>query len=147
MPLLREGEMKLTLSVLKPEAYILWQDSLLPPGRIAEACLRVRFSQDGGVFLAAGVATRTGKERKGLTYSYLAYPITGEQRYPQPVVHGRRFQLALRFSASAGKAFMRINDGQEAGISTPPILGLCHFGVAVANGGALRLRRFESTRS
>ena len=147
MPLLGEGEMKLTLSVLKPEAYVLWHDSLLPPGRIAEACLSVRFSQDGSIFLAAGAPTRTGKERKGLAYSYLAYPITGEQRYPQPIVQGKRFQLTLRFSGSAGKAFVRINDGQEVGISTPPILGLCHFGVAVANGGAIRLRRFESARS
>ena len=147
MPLLGEGEMKLTLSVLKPEGYVLWHDSLLPPGRITEACLRVRFSQDGSMFLAAGVPTRTGKERKGLAYSYLAYPIMGEQRYPQPIVQGKRFILSLRFSVSLGKAFVRINDGQEVAIPTPPILGLCHFGVAVATGGAIRLRRFESIRS
>jgi hypothetical protein len=147
MPLLDEGEMKLTLSVLKPEAYVLWHDSLLPPGWIAEACLRVRFSQDGSVFLASGVPTRKEKERKGLAYSYLAYPITSEQRYSQPIVQGQRFQLTLRFTRSAGKAFVRINNGQEVEISISPILGLCHFGVAVANGGSIRLRRFESVRT
>lgn len=39
------------------------------------------------------------------------------------------------------------NNGQEVGISTAPIPGLCHFGVAVAKGGAIRLRRLKSARS
>jgi len=147
LPLAAECEMIITLSVPRPDAYLLWHDSLLAPGQIAEACLRVRFSKEGNVFLAAGTPTRTNADRKGLTYSYLAYPILKEQRYPQTIALGRRFQVKLRLSAAASKVWFRINDGPEVSLSIPPILALCHFGIAVAEGGLLRLRRYESVPS
>jgi hypothetical protein len=147
MPLLDEGWMDVVLSVFKPDCFLLWHDTLLAPGQVAEACLRVRFSKEGSILLGVGSPTRKKADRRGQAYSYRGYPVMDEKQYPRSITLGKRLRLRLRFNAVTQKASFCIDDGPEVSLATHPVFGLCHFGIAVAEGGFLRLRRFESSRS
>jgi hypothetical protein len=144
IPLLARGEMVLRAAVLRPEASILWQDSMLAPGETGHACVRVRFGSEGRVFIGGGKPERLDRERRGAAYSYLGYPIREEKPYPKTIVPGRLFELGLRVDAASRQASVRIDDGPDVSFALPEVLGLCYFGLAVSEGGALRLRRFET---
>lgn len=147
LPLIVEGEMQVALSVIQPEGYLLWHDTFLEPGQVGEVFLRARFSRDGKVFFAAGAPTRRHSAQKGRTYSFLAYPIISEQRYPRSIELGKRFEVRLRYSATARRAEFQIDDGPTVQVVTGHVLGLAYFGIAIAQNGVLRLRRLTSTRS
>jgi hypothetical protein len=146
-PLVSQGEMRLTITVLKPQAYLLWHDSFLDPGKTDEACLRVRFADNGQVFVGAGTPRTKdlgqGNEHRP-TYSYLAYPVETEQAYPGKVKLGERFTVKVRCDVAKGEALLSINDGVEVNVPLGNILGLSYFGIAATEGGSIRLRRFES---
>jgi hypothetical protein len=140
--------MRLTLTVLKPQAYLLWHNSFLGPGVVDEACLRVRFAADGQVFVAAGTPRTKdlGQAGQGPAYSYLAYPIEKETAYPTKIKLGERFTLRVRSDVGTKEAAVSINGGAEVKVPLGDILGLCYFGLAATDGGTIRLRKLETSQ-
>ena len=145
-PLLAQGEMRVEGVALEPEAFLLWHDSFLEPGLVDQACLRARFSRDGDLFLAAGEPSRTGNQTAGTTtceYSYLAYPVNHEIRYPARLAAGGRFVLSLLVDVDARRAEIAVNDGPRLALPLGDIFGLSYFGVACADGGKMNLRKLS----
>jgi hypothetical protein len=140
-PLISKGEVQVTLTVLKPEAHLLWHDSFIRPGLVEEACLRVRFAADGRAWVGAGTPVR--KELTGQEYSYLAYPVEGEVPYPSSFRLGQPFILTMRCDAGRRQAAVVLSDGPEVTVPLGGVLGLCYLGAAVTGGGSLRLRRLS----
>jgi hypothetical protein len=145
-PLLSQGEMRLTLTVLKPQAYLLWHNSFLDPGQVDEACLRVRFADNGQVFVAAGTPRTKdlGQAGRGPAYSYLAFPIEKETAYPTKIKLGERFTVRVQYDIARSEARVSINDGTEVKVPLGNILGLCYLGIAATDDGSIRLRKFEA---
>lgn len=142
-PLLSKGEMQVEMTVHKPEAYLLWHDSFLVPGRETEAVARARFGMEGKVFFGAGNPVEKSSEQKEsrqAPYFYLAYPVEKETLCQQRIKLGERFILRLRCDAAAGKASLRINDGPEVSATIGDIFGLCWIGLVATADGALELR-------
>jgi hypothetical protein len=134
------------MSVVKPQAYLLWHDSFLDPGKIDEACLRVRFAEGGQVYVGAGIPRTRNlglANGRGPEYSYLAYPVETEEQYPAKIKMGERFTLRVRCDVAKNEASFSINDGTEVKLSLGKILGLSYVGLAATEGGTLRLRRLE----
>jgi hypothetical protein len=148
-PLLDRGRTECTLTVYKGPAYLLWHHSFLDPGRLEEACLRVRFDAEGHAHVGSGTATQRtfGKDRFCPEYAYTAYPVADEIVYPRRIAWGERFKLAARVDVSARAAWVSIGDGPEVQRPLGDVPGLCYFGIAVGEGGAVRLRRLDTRRA
>ncbi|HTM51204.1 MAG TPA: sialidase family protein [Bryobacteraceae bacterium] len=151
IPLVRDGEVRIALTVVRPEACILLNDTLLTPGRIDEACLRIRFASEGGVFLAAGQPSRRERDRRTTKYSYLSQAIGPETKYPAGFAAGRRMLLTVRYHAASQTAQIAIGEGPALELpalelKTGRILGLSYLGLAAASGGVLRVRSIQIRR-
>ncbi len=142
-PLLTDGQVRLTLTVVRPEAVILWHNSFPYPGKTEDACLRIRFAGDGRVLLGAGIPRIQEERQSSLDqnpiYSYLAYAIENEVLYPQKIAPGRPFSVVLRCDLGQKRATISIDNGPEVVLPLPDILGLCYFGLAGENGGIVRI--------
>src|SRR5690606_36540258 len=75
VPLLSNGEIRLTVKVPKGDAYLLFGNSLLSPRNADEGCLRIRFGTDNKIYVAAGKPSRTQNNRRSTEYSYLSQVI------------------------------------------------------------------------
>ncbi|MBK9166948.1 MAG: exo-alpha-sialidase [Bryobacterales bacterium] len=143
LPLVAEGEVDVDLQVVRPDGYLLFSDSLLPPGAAGEACVRVRAA--GGRILVATGTPRTVQRNRGTTvYSYLGYPVEREAPYPLALPADGRLRVRLRYSASRSAASISINGGPVVDLKTGPILGLTCMGLAVEGGGVLRVRSIHT---
>jgi hypothetical protein len=135
-----DGEIHTVLQVVRPEVCLLFGDSLLQPGSTDAACLRVRFTAEGAM-LGAGTAERADRPRGTTSYSYVRYPVRDEVRYPLPATGP--LQVSIRFRAAEKSAVIRIGNGPEVSVRTPQVLGLSYAGLAVSNGGVVRLREIR----
>lgn len=142
-PLVQRGSIRVTATVLKPDAFLLLHNSYLVSGRYDEACLRVRFAADG-TFIAAGTPVTKVANEPTTNYRYHAFPIEREVPYPVPVPFGQRFVLTIRCDVSRQDASFTIDDAPAVSVTLREILGLCYFGAAADNGGAIRLRKIET---
>jgi len=138
LPLVAKGEVRVTVRLLKPDAYLLFTDTLPDPHNVAEACVRVRLAH-GQAFVAAGTPRQKQNNRKLTEYRYLAHAIEHEVPYPEAIGPDHVLTLALRYDAAQQKAVVRIGDGPNVEVATGPTLGLSYLGFVVGNGGALRI--------
>ncbi len=144
-PLLTEGYVHLSLTVIQPEAVILWHNTFPYPGKTEDACLRIRFAANGAILLGAG-DPRTKEERQSNLdqnpiYSYLAYPIEKEIPYPPKFTAGKSVDISLQCNLAQRRATVSINNGPEVILPLPDILGLCYFALAANNGGSIKISR------
>lgn len=144
--LIRDGNLRLAVTVVKPEAHILLHDTLLTPGATEEAVLRIRFAQGGGIYVAVGEPARVDRDRRSTKFSYLRHAIGTERKHPSVFTEGRRMMLSVRYLSATGTAVVRIDDGPPMEVKTAPILGLSNIGLAVKAGGVLRVRSIEAAR-
>ena len=138
-----DGEIQLTVQAVKPEAYILFGNSLLAPGKVDEACLRIRFARDK-IYLAAGNAGRLQNDRKTTQYSFLSHRIKDEVPYPQTIKTDDVINISVRYQAATSKAQISLNGGPPVELQTGKILGLTFIGLTVANGGLMRLQTIKT---
>lgn len=143
LPLVAKGEIRVTVRLLKNDAYLLFTDTLPDPHNVSESCVRVRLS-DGKAFVAAGTPREKQNNRKLTEYRYLSHAIENEVPYPTALGSDRIFTLALRYDSAQQKATVRINDGPSVEVSTGNILGLSYLGFMVGQGGALRILSVET---
>ena len=143
IPLVANGVINATVEVVKPEAYLIFGDSLLDTTNLGEACLRIHCAGNQ-ILLAAGTPEPVRNDRRGTQFSFLSHRIKNEIPYPEPVTTRGAMEVSLRYSASQKKAEVRINGGPVVELRTGRILGLTYIGLAVANGGILRLRSIST---
>jgi hypothetical protein len=144
--LVRDGEIRMALTIVRPEACILLHDTLLTPGKIDEACIRIRFASDGAVFLAAGQPVRRERDRRGTKYSYLSHAIGPEAKYPAGFATGRRMLLSVQYRAASKTAQIKFGEGPAVAVKTGRVLGLSYLGLAASSGGVLRIRSIQIRR-
>jgi hypothetical protein len=147
IPIVRRGTIACTVTPRKPPGYLLFHNSFLDPGRFDAACLRVRFDADGKAYIGAGTPTKRefGKEKFAPDYAYTEYPVKDEVPYPVQVKDEQPHVVTARIDAAAGTANIRIDDGPEVSRTIDKsIEGICYVGVAVGEGGKIRIRRVES---
>ncbi|MGE3384866.1 MAG: sialidase family protein [Pyrinomonadaceae bacterium] len=144
VPLIVDGEVELAIQVSKPEAYLLFNNSLLSPRNPDDACLRIRFAGTK-IFVGAGRKKTTENNRRTTQYQYSAFTITDEKEYPLTLPIGKEIRIRLRFNAGSRKASVRIGDAEALEIETDPIFGLTFVGLLVANGGRMRFRSVTTT--
>jgi hypothetical protein len=144
-PLLTEGQVRLSLTVNQPQAVLLWHNTFPYPGKTEDACLRIRFAEDGATLLGAGTPQTKEERHSNLDqnpiYSYLAYPIEKEIPYPQKFTAGKPLEVTLQCSLAQRRAAVSINKGPEVVLPLPDILGLCYFALAGTNGGSIKLSK------
>ncbi len=143
IPMVADGEIRSTVQVVRPDAYLLFGDTLLDPHNVKESCLRIRWSGNQ-ILLAAGTPERIQNDRRTTQYSFLSHTIKTETPYPQPVKSGDVMEISLRYQASQSKAEIKINGGPVVELSTGRILGLSSVGLAVGGGGLLRLKSIRT---
>ncbi len=143
IPMLSDGEVRVTLQAVQPESYLLFGNSLLAPGNLTEACLRLRFTGDK-VFLAAGSPENTQNDRKTTQYSFMSHRIKDETPYPITFKPEDVLNISLRYRAETGKAQISINGGPPVELQTGKILGLTFLGLSVASGGSVRLQSIKT---
>lgn len=136
------GQVTATLQIVRPEACLLLADSLLPPGSLDSGCVRIRFTGEG-IFLGTGVPTTIQRPRGNTIYSYTGLPVQSEERYATKLPADGYSMLVIRFDAEKRRAVIHINDGPEAALQTPPVLGLNYVGLGITGGGVLRLRDLQ----
>lgn len=148
-PLLFNGKIKITASVIKGDSHILLHNSFLNPGEVKEAVLRVRFASNGKVYVAAGIPqVKDVKWPKwGPKYTCLSYPIRKEVLYPKKIKIRKRFNLEINCEAIKRKLTVSINNGKKVELQTGNILGLCYIGIAATKVGSVKIRRIESKNS
>jgi hypothetical protein len=144
IPLVADGEIRLTVQAIKANAYLLFGNSLLSPRHEDEGCLRVRLSGNN-VFLAAGNQETTRNDRRTTEYYYLSHKIKNEIHYPQTFQVGEKLEVSVRYHAVASKAEISINGGPPIVLPTGKILGLTFVGLMVENGGQLRFQSIKTT--
>jgi hypothetical protein len=144
IPQVRKGEIRATITVLRPDAYLMMSDTLLVPGDVGEGCIRIRFAAGGKVYLAAGAPTEVSRDRRTTKYSYLKHAAGTEIEYPRVMPLGARTVIATRYDAEARRAEIRIGNGPAATLETGRILGLGWLGLAVHAGGVLRILSIET---
>jgi len=144
-PLIRSGLIETAMTVCQPNAYLLLHDSFLKPGWYDEACLRLRFAEDGTIYAAAGIPQIKRADLPGgcAAYSYLAYPTGTEKKYSNKIQLGQRFSLNIQCCLDDNKVFLIINDGPKLPIQIPDILGFSYMGVAASDEGAVKIRRIN----
>ncbi len=146
-PLLESGEFTLNANVIRPEAYFLWHNSFLLPGDAKEAILRIRFASGGKIFIGTGHSetyrTDRGHAHK-MDFSCPSYPVRKEVSYPVRMEYGQSFTVRIKCSICEKEARVSFNQGPEVKLPLAEILGLCYFGIATANKGIIRVRKFET---
>lgn len=144
-PLLTNGTVTCDMTVYGPSALLL-HHTFPEPGKVEEACLRVRFDEKGNAFVGAGTPTpRTIRPAQWAPeYGYTAMMVQDEVAYPRVVPMGTHFSLTARIDNPAGKAWVKIADGPEVELLLPDISGLCYFNIAALPGGGIRLHRLQS---
>lgn len=144
IPLVADGEIQLTVQATKPEAFILFGNSLLSPRNANEACLRIRLADDGKIYLAAGKAETTRNDRRTTEYHFLSHRIKDEVSYPQTFKADEVLNISVRYQAASSKAAVSIKGGAPVELTTGKILGLTFVGLLVANGGQMRLQSMKT---
>ena len=146
IPMLADGEIQAIVQVNKPEAILLFGDSLLSPRNMDEAVVRLRFAGDK-VFVASGKAERAQNDRRSTQFSFLSHRIRAEHEipYPNPINSNETLKISLRFQADKNTAQIAINDGPIVELITDTILGLTFVGFCVSNGGQLRFRTMTTS--
>lgn len=139
IPLVSNGEIVLSMRLVRPEAHVLFGESLLNPGNVGEAVVRIRFS-DGQAWLAAGSPQRQQNNRRTTEFHYLSHAIGNETPYPAPVAPGEPLRISVRYASAPRTATVRINDGPPVELATADILGLGYVGFAASGNGALQLQ-------
>jgi len=138
LPLIADGEVQVTVQLLRSEAYLLFGDTLLNPQDMAECCVRIRLS-DGQAFVAGGTPQQRQNNRRSTEFHYSSHSIRSETPYPAPLKSGETLVISVKYQAAQKKALVRINDGPGAEVSTGEILGLSYIGLFAGKGGALRI--------
>jgi hypothetical protein len=150
VPLVRRGTVSLTVTPRKGTNYVLLHNTFLDPGKFEDACVRVRFDASAGKsYVGSGTPTKRTTSKANFTpdYSYTAYPVKDEVEYPDRVEAEKQCVVTVRIDASAGKTWVRVNNGPEIERALDKsIEGICYIGAAVAENGKMRLRRVESGR-
>lgn len=146
IPLVADGEIEIAIQINKPEAFLLFSDSLLSPRSVDEAAVRVRFA-DEKAFISAGKSERAQNDRRSTQYSFLSRRIREENevQYPASVSRDKDLKISLRFLADKNHAELSINGGPRVEVKTDPMLGLTFVGFLVANGGRMRFRTMKTT--
>jgi hypothetical protein len=143
IPLVTDGEIVLAVRPVRPEACVLFGESLLHPGNVDEAVLRIRFS-DGQAMLAAGSPQRRQNNRRTTEFHYSSHAIREETPYPMPVRPGEFLRISVRYNSAQRTAVVRINDGPPTELTTGEILGLGFVGFAASQGGALQIQSIRT---
>jgi hypothetical protein len=143
IPMVTDGEVQLTVRATKPDAYIIFGNSLLSPRNINEGCLRIRLGSDK-IYLAAGKPENTQNNRRVTEYHYISHKITDETEYPQASKANEVLNVSVRYQAAASKAQISINGGERVELTTGKILGLTFVGLLVANGGQIRVESIKT---
>jgi hypothetical protein len=144
VPLVADGEIRLTVKVPKADAYLLFGNSLLSPRNADEGSLRLRFADNNKVYLAAGKPERTQNNRRSTEYSYISHVINEEVEYPRAFDPNEALNISVRYNAANCTAQISINDGERVELKTAEIIGLTFVGLLTANGGLIR---FNSIRT
>jgi hypothetical protein len=144
-PLVASGEVRCEVTVYGPSCLLL-HHTFPEPGRMDDACLRIRFDGEGRAFLGGGAPAQRaiGPAQWAPEYAYTAHEVREETAYPLPIPTGRHFPLRLRIDTPAGNARVSIADGPEVELPLADIPGLCYVGLAALPGGAIRLHRLQS---
>jgi hypothetical protein len=137
IPLVADGEVRVKVEADKPDAYLLFGNSLLSPRDPNEAVLRVRFS-NGKAYVAAGKGTRQQNNRRTTEFNYLSQQIGKETEYPAAFGPGETLDVAVKYNASTSRAAISINGLESVELKTDKIFGLAFLGLLVANGGRIR---------
>jgi hypothetical protein len=143
IPMVADGEIQLTVQATKPEAFLLFGNSLLSPRNVNEACLRIRLADDK-IYLAAGKEETTQNNRRTTEYYFLSHKIKEESEYPQKIKANDVLNISVRYQAAASKAQITINGGAPIELNTGKILGLTFVGLLVADGGQIRLQSIKT---
>jgi sialidase-1 len=143
IPMVADGEIQLTVQATKPEAFILFGNSLLSPRNANEGCLRIRLAGDK-IYLAAGKAETTQNNRRTTEYHFLSHRIKDEVSYPNALKANEVLNISVRYQASTSKAAISINGGAPVELTTGKILGLTFVGLLVANGGQIRVQSMKT---
>ena len=143
LPLVADGEVQVTVQLLRSEAYLLFGDTLLNPQDVSECCVRIRLS-DGQAFVAAGAPQQRQNNRRSTEFHYSSHSIRNETPYPAPRKTGETLIISVKYQAGLKKALVRINDGPSAEVSTGKILGLSYIGLFAGKGGALRILSIQT---
>jgi hypothetical protein len=143
IPLVAEGKVEAEVHVERAEGYVLFGDTLLEPGALEEACVRIRCG-NGTVYVGAGTPQRVQRSRRSTEYGYLAHLVTSEAPYPRMTETGP-LHIAVAYSTARQESSVRLNNGPAVTLRTGRILGLACFGLAVAKGGRLRVQSIQTT--
>ncbi|MEO7652553.1 MAG: sialidase family protein [Bryobacteraceae bacterium] len=139
LPLVADGTVRITMSVVRPEAFVTFGDSLIDPANTAEGVLRLRFA-GGKMMVGAGVAEEVSRNyRNKTTYAYTGRVVKTETAYPKPVPPDGQLELVVEYRASEQKATIRMNGGPAMVLATTKVFGLTSIGFANASGGAVRI--------
>jgi predicted neuraminidase len=138
IPLVADGEVQVTVAVVRPEAYLLFGDTLLDPRNVAEGCVRIRLAGEQA-FLAAGRPQQKTNAARATEFHYSSHAIQAETPYPAPIKPGETLVISLKYQAGQKKAMIRINGGPGVELATGEILGLSYVGLVAGKDGALRL--------
>ncbi len=144
IPLVADGEVRVKVQADKPDAYVLFGNSLLSPRDPDEGVVRVRIS-NGKAFVAAGKGTRQQNNRRTTEFNYLSQRIGKESEYPVAFKPGETMEIAVRYNAAASTADISINGHESVRVKTDKIFGLTFLGLHVANGGRLRFAEARTT--
>jgi predicted neuraminidase len=138
LPMIADGEVKVTAQLLRSEAYLLFGDTLLNPQDVSECCVRVRLTNEQA-FVAAGTPQKRENNRRSTEFHYSSHSIRNETPYPAPLKAGETLVISVKYQAAQRKAHIRINDGPTTEVTTGEILGLSYIGLFAGKGGALRI--------
>jgi len=76
-PLLTKGRMEVRFALASPEAFLVWHSRYQDPASIDDACLRIRFLEEGQACLGAGVAEDQTHKPRRVESGLLVYRISG----------------------------------------------------------------------
>lgn len=144
VPLVANGEIRLTVKVPKGEAYLLFGNSLLSPRNEKEAGLRIRFGADNKIHLAAGKPERTQNNRRTTEYSYISHIIGDETEYPRGFDVNEVLEIVVRYTSANSSARISINGSDPVELKTAEMIGITFVGLLVSDRGQLR---FNSIRT
>ncbi|MGD9562415.1 MAG: sialidase family protein [Pyrinomonadaceae bacterium] len=143
IPLVSDGRIKVRVQASKPDAYVLFGNSLLSPRDPNDACLRLRFSGDK-VYAAAGTPERQQRNRRTTEFQHNAFRIGEETLYPTTFTPGTALDISVDYRAELSTARISINERETIEIKTAKIFGLTFMGLLVANGGQISFNSAET---
>jgi hypothetical protein len=131
------GTIRAVVHCVKPDAYLLFGESLLYPGSIDAGILRIRWTGDS-ILIGAGLAETVDRPRGTTIYSFVNHSIKTESAYPQGSTGAS--VVSIHFRTRDRWAGIRIGDGPEVELVIASVIGLNYVGLGVSRGGALRVR-------